>query len=134
MSSKGLLSLLLDCVALSRVPRGKMKHDKVARAGFACHDAGLSGGQMISVPSFFGIDVEIGRFAIEHIRLFGERDDFGLVLIVVASIDHIGNFLAAGNSQELTRKVAEHKFALHAAVFVKQDRREPEVAWLPRPE
>ena len=71
-----------------------MKDDQIPHAGLSRHDAGLPRREMIAVARFFGVDVEIRRFAVEQVRMLRKSDDSRLIVFIVAGVHHLGQFLA----------------------------------------
>ena len=94
-SSKRVRRLPLDDIALSGIPGGEVKDNQVAHLGSACHEAGLSCCQMIPAAGFLGINVQVGRFAVEHVCVASEGNDFRFILFIEPSIDNVGDLLPA---------------------------------------
>ena len=85
----------LQGLALPGIPWREMKYNQVAHLGSACHEAGLSGCQMIPVAGFLGINVQIGGFAVERVRAASEGNDFRFILFIEPSIDDLDDLLPA---------------------------------------
>ena len=74
-----------------------MEHGQVPDAGLSRHHPGLPRRQVIAVPRLFGVDVEVGRFSVKHVRMLCKSDNFSLVVVIVAGIHHVGQLLALGD-------------------------------------
>lgn len=111
-----------------------MKDDEVSYAGLSRHDAGLPRGEMIPFSRLVGIAVEVRRLTVEHIGAMGQFYDFRFILIIVAGIDDIYDFLTARDGDKLTFHIAQSKDSFLFSVFEVQRGSEGEVVGLTLPD
>ena len=110
-----------------------MKDDEISRAGLSGHDAGLSSGEMISRSCLVGIAIEVRRLAVEDIGVTSQFDNFRFIVVIVADIDDIHNFLAARDGDKLAFHIAQSEGSFLFSVLKVQRGDEGKVVWFAVP-
>lgn len=111
-----------------------MKDDQISHAGLSGHDTGLPRGEMIPLSRLVRIAVEVRRLTVEDVGATGQFDNFGFILVIVANIDDIHNFLAARDGDKLTFHIAQSEGSFLFSVFEVQRGGEREIIRLALPD
>ena len=72
-----------------------MKDNEVPNLRCLGQPACLRGGEVVSLPGFVGVLMQVGGFTVQGVRSLGQRGDLGFVLVVVSNVFEIGDFLPA---------------------------------------
>src|SRR5215831_3169381 len=111
-----------------------MKHNEIPHLSFPCHDAGLPSSQMIPVAGLFRIDIQIGGLTVKEVSTLGKYDDLGLILVVIAGVDDISQFLASREGQKLCFDVTQDELTFLSSMLIEQRGGKPKVIRLPLPD
>jgi len=104
-----------------------MKNDEVSHPRLSGHDTGLSRGEMIPRSRLVRIAVEVRRLTVEDVRATGQFYNFDFILVIVADIDDIDDFLTARDGDKSTFHIAQPESSFLFSVFEVQRGGEREI-------
>src|SRR6476660_2019264 len=94
-----------------------MKHDEISYVSLSGHDTGLTRSEMIPLSRLVCIAVEVRRLTVEDVGATGQVYNFGFILVIVANIDDIHDFLTARDGGKLTFHIAQSEGSFLFSVF-----------------